>query len=119
MNNPDTDFLLDGLDGIEGLEAFDIVDSLKTPEQITFYLNDVAASGDLDFMKEAMKNVLRASGFAKTVERAGMRRESACKALRPSSKPEFDTMAKLADNLGLELRFVPKGAHDNGYALAA
>ena len=92
---------------------------LKTPEQIAFYLNNVAASGDLDLMKEAMKNVLRANGFAKTVEKAGMSREGAYKALRPSSKPQFDTMAKLADSLGLELRFVPKGAHDNSNALAA
>lgn len=119
MNNPDTSFLLEDLEGIEGLDDFDIVDSLKTPEQIAFYLNDVAASGDLDLMKEAMKNVLRANGFAKTVESAGLSREGAYKALRPSSKPQFDTMAKLADSLGLELRFVPKGAHDNSYALAA
>ena len=119
MNNPDTDFLLDGLDGIEGLEAFDIFDSVMTPEQIAFYLNDVAASGNLALMKEAMKNVLRANGFAKPVERAGMSREGAYKALRPSSKPQFDTMAKLADSLGLEPRFVPKRAHDNSCALAA
>lgn len=113
MNNPGTELLLDGLDGIEGLDNFDVLDSLNTPDQIAFYLNDVLASRDLDLMKKALQNVLKSKGFAKTVESSGLSREGAYKALRPSSKPQFDTMTKLADSLGLELRFVPKGVHPN------
>lgn len=119
MSNHDSEYLLDSLDGIEGLDDFDVVDSLTSPQAIAAYINDVIASGNVDLMKEALKNVLKSKGFAKTAEVAGLTREGAYKALRPSSKPQFDTVSKLLDGLGLEIRVVPKGAHDNSYALAA
>ena len=59
MSNPGAEFLLDRLDGIEGFDNFDVVDSLNTPEQIAFYLNDVLTSRDFDLMKKALQNVLK------------------------------------------------------------
>jgi probable addiction module antidote protein len=118
MTTDDTHYLLDSLDGIEGLTDFDAADSLTSPEAIAAYVNDVISSGNADLMKEALKSVLKAKGFAKVAEQSGLTREGVYKALRPSSKPQWDTIRSLLLALGLEIRVVPAGS-GNGSVLAA
>lgn len=118
MSNDDSNYLLDSLDGIEGLTDFNVVDYLTSPEAIAAYINDVISSGNSDLMKEAIKNVLQAKGVAKIAEQAGLTREGVYKALRPSSKPQWDTIRSLLAGLGLEVRVVAIG-DSKGPALAA
>lgn len=119
MTNDDSKYLLDSLDGIEGLTDFNVVDYLTSPEAIAAYINDVISSGNSDLMKEAIKNVLQAKGVAKIAEQSGLTREGVYKALRPSSKPQWDTIRSLLAGLGLEVRVVAIGAERNGQAIAA
>jgi len=118
MTNDDSKYLLDSLDGIEGLTDFNVVDYLNSPEAIAAYINDVISSGNSDLMKEAIKNVLQAKGVAKIAEQSGLTREGVYKALRPSSKPQWDTIRSLLTGLGLEVRVVAIG-ESKGPALAA
>jgi len=120
MTHDESNYLLDSLDGIEGLTDFDAADYLTSPEAIAVYVNDVISSGNSSLMKEALKNVLRAKGVANIAEQAGLTREGVYKALRPSSKPQWDTIRSLLAALGLEVRVVPVGTNgDKGYVLAA
>jgi len=118
MTNDDSNYLLDSLDGIEGLTDFNVVDYLTSPEAIVAYINDVISAGNSDLMKEAIKNVLQAKGVAKIAEQSGLTREGVYKALRPSSKPQWDTIRSLLTGLGLEVRVVATG-ESKGPALAA
>lgn len=118
--NDASDYLLDSLDGIEGLTDFDAADYLVSPEAVAAYVNDVISSGNSCLMKQALKNVLRARGVANIAEGAGLTREGVYKALRPSSKPQWDTIRSLLAALGLEVRVVPVDASGKkDHALAA
>jgi probable addiction module antidote protein len=119
MQHHDDEYKLDTLDGVEGLDDFDVVDSLTSDLAIAAYINDVISSGNQALINEAVKNVIRARGMAAVAEEAGLTREGAYKALRPSSKPRFETIASLLDALGLAIQVVPKTSTNNGYAQAA
>lgn len=123
MNHDASHYLLDSLDGIEGLSDFDVADYLTSPEAVAAYINDVISSGNATLMKQALSNVLRAKGVANVAEQAGLTREGVYKALRPSSKPQWDTIRSLLAALGLEVLVVPVGTnghqHDNGDHLVA
>ena len=119
MTADDKQYLLDSLDGIDGLTDFNVVDVLTSPEAIAAYINDVISAGNADLMKQAIKNVLQAKGVAKIAEQSGLTREGVYKALRPASKPKWDTIRSLLAGLGLEVRVVAIGAEGTGQALAA
>jgi probable addiction module antidote protein len=119
MNNEDARYRLKDLDGIEGLDDFDVTQSLTSDETIAAYISDVISSGNQALINEAFKNILKVKGVAAVAEKAGLSREGTYKALRPSSKPRFETVAALLDALGMEIKVVPKAAHDNGNTLAA
>lgn len=108
MNNHDTAFRLDSLDGIAGLDDFDVTQSLTSEAAIAAYINDVLSSGNQALINAALKNVIKVRGVAAIAEVAGLTREGTYKALRPSSKPRFETLAALLGALGMELRVVPK-----------
>ena len=120
MSTIDTAFRLDSLDGLEGLDDFDVAHSLASDAAIAAYINDVISSGEQALINEALKNVIKVKGVAAIAGIAGLTREGTYKALRPSSKPRFETLAALLDALGMEIRVVPKTAAqgDTG-ALAA
>jgi probable addiction module antidote protein len=64
--------------------------------------------------------LVRCQGVANIAGEAGLTRDGVYKALRPSSKPQWDTIRSVLAALGLEVRAVPaddKG--DKGYAIAA
>jgi len=108
MTMQDTAFHLDSIDSIEGLDDFDVTQALASDADIAAYISDVISSGDQPLINEAIRNVLKVKGVAAVADLAGLTREGAYKALRPSSKPRFETLAALLDALGLEIRVIPK-----------
>lgn len=94
---------LDDLD----LEVWDPVDSLTSKEAIAAYLTDILAAGDLNLFNSALADVARAIGMGRVAEYAGLSREGLCKALRPVSKPRFETITSVLTGLGLAIRLVP------------
>ncbi|WP_332877636.1 addiction module antidote protein [Massilia sp. S19_KUP03_FR1] len=102
MNTTDTACRLDSLDG---LDDFDVAHSLTSDAAIAACINDVISSGE-----QALRNVIRVRGVTTIAGIAGLTREGTYKALRPSSKPRFETLAALLDALGMEIRLVPKSA---------
>jgi len=108
MSQPDVQFALDSVDGIDGLDDFDVASALTSDAAIADYINDVLSSGDQPLINEAIKNVLKVKGVATVAAVAGLTREGTYKALRPASRPRFETVAALLLALDLEIRVVPK-----------
>jgi len=85
------------------ITPFDPADYLDSEEMIAQYLTQVMLEGDADEMIDAIGHVARARGMALIAKESGLGRESIYKALRPGSKPRFETIIKVLRSLGIEL----------------
>ena len=88
---------------VEELPDFDLAENLKTDEDIATYLSIVLEDDDSSELMHALGVVARARGMTDVARAAGLTREALYKALRPNSKPRFDTIARVCRALGLKL----------------
>ena len=88
---------------VADLPEFDMVDYLKTDEDIAQYLSVVLEDEDTSLLPAALGDIARARGMTAIAEAAGLTREALYKALRPGSQPRFDTVARVCRALGLKL----------------
>lgn len=86
---------------------FDVVDYLDSEESIAEYLSAVMEERDPDLVIAALSDIAKARGMAKLAEDSGLNRESLYKALRPGSKPRYETIAKIMGALNVKLQAVP------------
>jgi probable addiction module antidote protein len=82
---------------------FDAADYLKTPTAIAAYLTEAFETDDPDYICAALDTVARTKGMADVAKATGLGRESLYKAFSGSSKPEFDTVRKVMNSLGVRL----------------
>ena len=68
------------------------------------------AHGDAAFIAKALGDIARAKGMTKVAHDAGLSRESLYKALSGERSPEFDTILKVVEALGLKLHAAPAHA---------
>lgn len=83
---------------------WDVVDHLKTDEDIANYLEAVLEDGDPALVAAALGDIARAKGMTQVARDAGLGRESLYKALSPDGNPEFATVLKVIRALGLKLK---------------
>jgi probable addiction module antidote protein len=83
---------------------WNVVDQLKTDEDIAHYLEAVFEDGDPALITAALGNVARAKGMSQVAREAGLGRESLYKALSPEGNPEFATVLKVIRALGLKIK---------------
>ena len=88
---------------VRDLPAFDLAEHLKTDEDIATYLSVVLEGDDQSELMHALGVVARARGMTDVARAAGLSREALYKALRPDSRPRFDTIARVCRALGLKL----------------
>ena len=88
---------------VADLPEFDMVDYLKTDEDIAQYLSVVLEDEDTSLLPAALGDIARARGMTAIAEAAGLTREALYKALRPGSQPRFDTVARVCRALGFKL----------------
>jgi len=86
---------------------WDAVDHLKTPEDISAYLDAAFEVGDPAVVSAALGDVARAKGMTDVAHAAGLGRASLYKSLSPGGRPEFATILKVLRALGLKLTTVP------------
>jgi probable addiction module antidote protein len=88
---------------------FDVAEHLRTPEEMAAYLEASIeeASGDASYIAKALGDIARAKGMSQVARDAGLSRESLYKALSGDRSPEFDTILKVIDALGLQLHAEP------------
>lgn len=85
---------------------YDVAEHLRTPQEMAAYLEACmeAADGDANFIAKALGDIARAKGMTQVARDAGLSRESLYKALSGDRAPGFDTILKVMQALGLELR---------------
>ncbi len=85
------------------LPEFDLAEMLKTEEDVAAYLTIVLEGDDMREVTHALGVVARARGMTSVAEQSGLTREALYKALRPTSKPRFDTITRVCKALGVRL----------------
>ena len=82
---------------------WDPADHLETDEDVVAYLEAAFEDGDPALIAAALGDVARARGMTRVAADAGLGRESLYKALSPNGNPEFATVLKVMQALGLRL----------------
>ena len=82
---------------------WDAADYLETDEDIVAYLEAAFDDGDPGLIAAALGDVARARGMTNVAAKSGLGRESLYKALSPNGNPEFATVLKVMQALGLRL----------------
>lgn len=83
---------------------WDAASHLETEEDMTAYLNVALEEGDPALIMAVLGDIARAKGMTQVARTAGLGRESLYKALSPAGNPEFATILKVVDALGLRLQ---------------
>lgn len=85
------------------LTKWDSADYLKTKEDVAAYLEAVFEDGDATLITHALGVVARAEGMTEVAKQAGLTRASLYKALSGNGNPEFSTVLKVVQALGLKM----------------
>jgi probable addiction module antidote protein len=84
---------------------YDVSEHLRTPKEMAAYLEACLeeADGDAAFIAKALGDIARAKGMAQVARDAGVSRESLYKALSGERSPDFETILKVVNALGMRL----------------
>jgi probable addiction module antidote protein len=82
-------------------------DHLRMPEDVVAYLEAAFEDGDPELIGHALGAVARSKGMTGIARRTGLGRQSLYKALSPEGRPEFTTVLKVVQALGLTLTVAP------------
>ncbi|MBG53348.1 MAG: putative addiction module antidote protein [Rhodobiaceae bacterium] len=83
--------------------AWDSAEHLETNEDIAAYLDAVLAENDPALLTHALGVVARARGMTELARETGLGRASLYKALSAEGHPEFATVMKVMDALGVRM----------------
>jgi probable addiction module antidote protein len=89
----------------EKFSRYDVVDYLKTEEDMAAYLEACMeeAGDDAAYIAAALGDIARARGMAQLAKDTGISREGLYKALSPDGNPSLATVLKVVKALGLKL----------------
>lgn len=87
--------------------SWDAADHLETKEDIAAYLEAALEDGDPSLIVAALGDISRSKGMTHVARETGLGRESLYKALSIEGNPEFATVLKVLEVLGLRLQVVP------------
>lgn len=84
---------------------YDVAEHLRTPKEMAAYLEACLEEADEDaaFVAKALGDIARAKGMAQVARDAGLSRESLYKALSGDRSPDFETILKVVNALGIKL----------------
>ena len=87
------------------LKKWDVTEHLKTDADIRSYFNACIDEdpGDGSLIRVALGDIARAKGMTKLANETGLAREGLYKALSADGNPEFSTIMKVINALGLKL----------------
>jgi len=92
---------------------WDPSERLETREQMAHYLEAALDDGDTGVIAAALGDIARSKGMSSIAEATGLGRESLYKSLSEDGNPEFSTVLKVVEALGLKLTASPS---DSGRA---
>ena len=85
------------------LPEFDATEYLNSEEDVAAYLTTVLEENDPALLAAAIGDIARARGMSQVAKDSGIAREALYKALRPGSKPRFETISRVCAALGVRL----------------
>lgn len=88
-----------------GVRPFDPAAYLNDENEMAQYLALCIEDGDMDLFFSALDDVIRARGIAEVSRLTGLGRESLYKTFRPERKPQFVTVLKVLEALGVGMGF--------------
>src|ERR1700692_3745149 len=80
---------------------FDSAEYLDSDEAVSAYLEEALATDDPAFIAQALGTVARARGMTQIAKETGLSRESLYKSLSAEGNPEFSTVIRVMQGLGL------------------
>jgi probable addiction module antidote protein len=83
--------------------VWDAADHLESVEVMAAYLEAALEEGDPALFAAALGDVAWAKGMSKIASATGLGRESLYKSLSPDGNPEFATVLKVLDSIGVKL----------------
>ena len=86
---------------------FDVAQYLDSEKVIAAYLKEVMETGDNELFLSALGDIAKARGMTEVAKASGLSRESLYKAVRPGSKPQYETIDRIVHALGLKLTVSP------------
>lgn len=88
-----------------GIARFDAADYLKTDEDVALYFQACLDEGGNDpaFIAKSLGTIARARGMTQLAKDSGISREGLYKALSGDGNPEFGTIIKVINALGIKL----------------
>lgn len=94
------------------LRKWDVVEELKTDEDMALYLEAAMeeAGDDAAFIAKVLGDIARARGMTQLARDTGIGRESLYKALSGQGNPSFATILKVVHALGVRLHAAPAPA---------
>jgi probable addiction module antidote protein len=103
----ETDVFAEWLEGLKTMEAktraFDPAAYLEDDAAIAAYMSEALDTGDPAFIADALGVIARARGITQVAKDAGLSRESLYRALSGDGNPEFATVLKVMQAVGLKL----------------
>ncbi|MCL2473560.1 MAG: putative addiction module antidote protein [Alphaproteobacteria bacterium] len=87
---------------------WNILDYLTTEKEIAGYLEAALEEGDAAYFLDAVGTVAKARSINEMAKKMNVSRESLYKSFAKNKKPQFATVFKAIDALGLRLAVVPK-----------
>jgi probable addiction module antidote protein len=82
---------------------WDAADLLRSRDDMGAYLEAALEDGDAAAVAAVLGDIARAIGMTSVARETGLGRESPYKALSPGGNPEFATVLKVVQALGLRL----------------
>jgi len=92
----------------EKITRWNVLDGLRNDEEIAAYLEAALEDGDYAFFLSALDDAVHALGINSMAKKMGVNRQSLYKSFDKGSKPNFNTVFKAIDSLGLRLAILPK-----------
>ena len=82
---------------------WDAAEHLSSAADMADYLEAALEDGDASLIAAALGDIARAKGMTEIARKTGLGRESLYKALSAEGNPEFSTVLKVLQALGLKL----------------
>jgi len=91
---------------VSATRPFDSAEYLDSEEAIKAYMEEALEADDPAFIAKALGTIARARGMSQIAKKAGLSRESLYKALSAEGNPEFSTVVRVLQALGLKFSIV-------------
>ena len=85
---------------------WDVAEHLETDEDMVMYLEAALEDGNPALISAVIGDIARAKGMSQIAEKTGLGRTSLYKALSPEGHPDFATILKVINALGIRLQAI-------------